>query len=136
VVNVLLGLVRVVPAHPLLEPPAVLIVLDAANVDANDPLECVQCRTGTKAIDRRTPVGACAQIDRVVVAVGKAESQQYAARRFDAERVDELLAHETHRRRAEDHHALLVQPDDPLIGAKIQQLGQVKLAAVRPVAGA
>ena len=43
-----------------------------------------------------------------------------------AERVDELLAQQAHRRRAQDDDALLVQPDDALIRPEIEQLGEVE----------
>jgi len=55
-----------------------------------------------------------------VIAVREPEPQQDAASRIAPERVDELLPHEAHRGGAEDHHALLVQPDDPLVGPEIE----------------
>jgi hypothetical protein len=61
-----------------------------------------------------------------VVSVCEPKPKQNAAGSVEPESVDELLSHEAHRGRAEDDHALLVQPNDALIGPKIEQLGKVQ----------
>ena len=48
----------------------------------------------------------------------------------DLERVDELLAQQPHRRRAQNHHALIVKPDDAFFRPEIQQLGELQLLQV------
>ena len=68
-----------------------------------------------------------------MVAVGKAETKQNAPRRFESKRIDELLPHEAHGGRAEDDHALLVQTDDPLVGTKVQELGEMQRLRARSV---
>ena len=71
-----------------------------------------------------------------MVSVCKPEPKQDAASCLQAERVDELLSHQAHRGRAEDHDALLVQPNNALVGPKIEQLGEVQIVASRRVAAA
>ena len=129
--QVLLGLVRVVPGHLLLEAPGLGVVLDAADLDTHDALERVQQGTGAEAVDRVGPVRAVAQVDGVVVAVGEPEPQQQPPRRLASERVDQLLPQQAHRCRAEDHHALLVQPDDALIRPEVQQFREMQIRADR-----
>ena len=85
----------------------------------------MQHDAGPQPVERSRPVRAVAQADGVVIPVGVAEPQQQAPRRLESQRVDELLAQQAHRRRAEDDDALLVQPDDALIGPKVQELGQI-----------
>ena len=133
VVDMLLRLVRVVPAHLLLESPGLVVVLDAPNVGANDAFQGVEHRAGTEAVHRAAPIRACPQIDGVVVSVCEPEPKQDAPRGLQPERVDELLAHEAHRGRAQDDDALLVQSNDALIGPKIEQFGEVQIVAARRV---
>ena len=71
-----------------------------------------------------------AQVDGVVVAVGEAESEQQSPGRLEPERVDQLLAQQSHRRRAQDHDALLVQPDNALVRTKIQQFCEVQVRRI------
>ena len=66
---------------------------------------------------------AMTQADGIVIAVGKPEAHQQASRGIGAERLDELLAQQTQRRSAQNHHALLVETNDPFVGPEIQQLG-------------
>ena len=72
-----------------------------------------------------------AQADGVVVTVRVAKPQHQAPRRLEPERVDELLAQQAHGRRAQDDDALLVQADDALVGAEIQNLAEVDVLPVR-----
>ena len=125
-VDVLLGFVGVVPDDVLFESAGGLVVLDAADLRAHDAFERVQHRAGAQAVERRAPLRSRAQVDGVVVAVRKAEAQQQPPCGRDAEGVDELLAQQAHRRRAEDHDPLLVQPDDALIRPEVEQLGEVQ----------
>ena len=50
--------------------------------------------------------------------------------RLEPQRVDELLAQQAHGRRAQDDDALLVQPDDALIGTEIEHLGEVEVLQI------
>ena len=60
-----------------------------------------------------------------MVAIDEAKPQEQPPRRFEIKRVDQLLAKQPHGRRAQQDDALLVQPDDPLIGPKIEDLTQM-----------
>jgi hypothetical protein len=66
-----------------------------------------------------------------VVAVGESEPKEDAARRLEPQGVDELLAHQAHRGGAQDDDPLLVRPDDALIGAEVEQLGEMQIVARR-----
>ena len=61
-----------------------------------------------------------------MIPVSEPESKQQSPRRLESERVDELLAQQSHGRRAQDHDALFVQPDNALIGTKIQELREME----------
>jgi hypothetical protein len=117
--DVLFGLVRVMPRHFLLESPALLVVLGPANIRPDDPFQGMKHRPGTKTVKGIRPVGSRAEIDGIVITVGKTETKKYSSRRFSPESIDELLAHEAHGGGAQNDHALLVQPDDSLVGTKI-----------------
>jgi len=134
--DMLLRLVRVVPAHLLFEAPSFVVVLNAPYIGANDAFQGMEHRPGAKAVDWATPIRSRTQIDRVVVSVCEPEPKQDAPGRLQPERVDELLSHEAHRRRAEDDDSLLVQSNDALIRPKIKQLGEVQLVAVQRVVAA
>ena len=110
--------------------------LVAHRTRANDAFQGMEHRPCAKAVLRVAPIRSRPQIDRVVVSVREPEPKQHAAGGLEPERVDELLSHETHRGRAEDDDSLLVQSNDPLIGPKIEQFGEVKIAAVRCVVAA
>jgi hypothetical protein len=62
-----------------------------------------------------------------VVPVRKSEPQEQAARRSGAERIDQLFPEQAHRRGAQDHDTLIVEADDALIWAEIEQLREVQL---------
>ena len=61
-----------------------------------------------------------------MVAVGKAEAKQQASCRRWTECVDELLAQQTHRSRAQDDDPLLVESDDALVRPEIQKPEDLK----------
>lgn len=90
----------------------------------------------TKTVRGTCPIRACPQIDRVVISVGEPKPKEDAAGGVQPQRIDQLLAHEAHRRRAEDDDALLVQPNHPLIGPKVEQLGEVEAGALRRIVAA
>ena len=75
------------------------------------------------ASDRR---GSAAQADRVVIAIGESETQHQATSGLDAERVNQFFSHQPHRRRAQNHHALVMEPDDALVRPKVEQFGELK----------
>ena len=128
--------VRIVPAHFFFEAAGFFVVLGPPDIRPDDAFEGVEHGAGAEALRRAGPVRARPQVDRVVVAIREPESKQDAARGLDAERVDELLAHQPHRRGAEDHDALLVQADDALIRAKIEQFREMQAGARRLVVAA
>jgi hypothetical protein len=126
VVKVLLGFVRVAPHGFFLEPAGRFIVLDADHVRADNPLEGMQHGAGAKPIFGTGPVRSVAQAHSIVIPVRKPESEQQSPRRCEPERVDELFAEQAHGCRAQNDDALLVQPDDALIGTKVQQLREME----------
>jgi hypothetical protein len=93
----------------------------------------MQHRPGTKTVYRTRPPGSCPEIDGVVVSIREPESKQDAASCLQPECVDELLPHEAHRRRAEDDHALLVQPNDTLIRTEVEQFGEMESVVIRRI---
>ena len=132
-VYVLLGHVRIVPEHFFVEASRGGVILEPADLRADDAFQRMKDRTRPNAVERIRPRRPFAQVHRVVVSIRKAESNRDPSGRLHAQRVDELFAEESHRRRAEDDHPLLVQSDNPLIRPKIQQFGKVQVLAFRRV---
>ena len=69
---------------------------------------------------------------RVTGARGVAHPGEYAAGLIDAYRVDELLAQGRQGGGVHQEHAVFVEPDQPLVGAKANEITQV---AIRRVSG-
>jgi hypothetical protein len=65
-----------------------------------------------------------------VVTIREPKPHEQTACRLRTERVDQLLSQETHRRRAEDDDALLVEPDDALVGPEVQELGELQATVI------
>ena len=84
-------------------------------------------RAGPNALDRVGPVRSLAEVHRIVVSVGEPESNRHASGRLESKGIDQLFAQESHRRRTQDDDTLIVQPDNPLIRAKIQQLCEMQV---------
>lgn len=84
-------------------------------------------QAGAEPVDGVRPLRPLAKADGVVITVRVSEPQHDPARNLGADRVDEFLADETHGRRAQDHDALFVQPDDAQIGSEIQHLSNLEL---------
>jgi nucleotide-binding universal stress UspA family protein len=97
----------------------------AGAVVANAPCS-VQVVRDRHAIDR-----SLSKIHRVVVPVGESESQRKSLRRLHSQRIDQLLTKEAHRRRAQDYDSLFVQPNDTLIGPKIEHFGEMQIFVLR-----
>ena len=129
--HVLLGDVRVMPHHVFLEPPCRGVIVSLAHVDPYDAFERLQHRAGTNTLQRIGPLRSLSQIHGVVIAVGESESQRQSFGRFHSQRIDQLLAKESHRCRAENHDALVVQPDHALIRPKIEQFSQMQVLLFR-----
>jgi hypothetical protein len=130
-VEMLLGLVAGVPDDGFLEAPGHRVVRNLPDVHADDPLERVQHGAGAQPLDGIRPVRAVAEVDGIVITIGKTEPEQQPSRGVHAERIHQLLAQQPHRRGAQDHDPLIVQPDHPLVGAEIHQLGQVQICGTR-----
>jgi hypothetical protein len=128
VVHVLLGHVRIVPDDFLLEPSRRGVVLDPGDLRANDAFESVKHRAGSNSLDWIGPVRSFAQVDRVVVSVGVPESNRHASRSFESKGIDQLFPQQSHGRRTQDDDPLLVQPDDALVRAKVQQFREMRIA--------
>jgi hypothetical protein len=129
--DVLFRFVRVMPDDFLLESAAVGIVLEPDNLRSHDALEGVEQRSCTHTFERIGPVRTFPKADGVVIAVSKAETQQQPSCGLDAQRVHQLLAQQAHCRRTQDHDPLLVQSNDALVGAKVEQLCKVQLRNLR-----
>ena len=61
----------------------------------------------------------------VADALHEAHPHEDSARRFEAERIDDLGAKASEHQRLHQHHALIVQPDATIPECKMQHLGQV-----------
>ena len=84
-------------------------------------------RNPSTGLDHAAPI---AQADRIVVPVRETESHEEAASGLRPQRIDQLLSQQAHGGRAEDHHSLLLEPNDALIGPKIEELRQLQTANV------
>src|SRR4051794_31010542 len=128
--DVLLGFIGIVPLDLGFETARRRIECYRCEIGAHDPLQRVHHRAGTQPIDRIGPCGPIAQADGVVVPIGETEAHQEAASRFRPERIDQFLSQQAHGGRAEDDHSLLVEPNDALIGPKVEELRQLQTAIV------
>jgi hypothetical protein len=124
---VLLGDVRVVVFLVRFEAAGLGIEFDGSENGPYDALERVHDCSSTKRLDgvsdRR---GSAAQAHGVVIAIGESETKHQPTSRLDAECVDQLFSQQSHRRRAQDHDALVIEPDNALVRAKVEQFGELK----------
>ena len=121
--HVLFGYVGVVPDDVLLESAGGGIVLDLDDLSPHDAFESVQDGARTEPFQRVRPLGSIAQTHRIVIPVRVPKPQHEASSGLQPQGIDQLLAQQTHGGRAEDDDPLLVQPDDALIRAKVENLG-------------
>jgi hypothetical protein len=121
VVYVLFGRVGIVPEHFLFESAGSGIVFDLGDFGPNDPFKPVKYGTCLEAFQGGCPFRAFAQAHGIVVPVCVPEPQHQASRRLESQRVNEFLAQKTHCGSAQNNDALLMEPDDPLIRAEIEQ---------------
>ena len=89
--DVLFGHVGVVPNHFLLEASRRSVMLDLADLCANNTFEGVKHGTRPNSFYGISPVGALAEVHRVVIPVGEPEPNRYASGRLEAQRIDQLL---------------------------------------------
>ena len=61
------------------------------------------------------------------------EPNRHASGGLQAQRIDQLLPQQTHRRRAENDDPLLVQADDSLIRPEIEEFCEVQVLPIRRV---
>ena len=123
----LLGDVRVVTFLVRFEATGLCIVFDGGEIDTYDALQRVHdcsCTKGLDGVDDSR--GSVAQAHGVVIAIGESEAEHQATSRLDAECVDKLFSQQPHRRRAQDHDALLMEPDNALVRPKVEQFGELK----------
>ena len=130
VVHVLFGGVGIVPDHFFLESTGRGIVVDPGNLGPDNPFKPVKYGTGPEAFQRVCPFGSIAQAHRIVVPVRVPEPQHQASRRLQSQCVNELLAQETHRGRAQNDDALLMEADDPLVWTEIENLRKVEVLQI------
>jgi hypothetical protein len=128
-VQMLLRDVGIVPNDLHLES-ACLVVLQPDDLNTGDALERMEDGALAQPVDGVRPLGTLTHVDGVVIAVGVAEPQHHAARNIAAERVDQLLLHEAHRRGTQDDHTLIVQADDAEIRPEVQQFGELEMSDV------
>jgi len=107
-----------------------LVPLQAHDLNAGDALERVEDGSFVQSFYGVRPLGPLSHVDSVVVAVGVAEPQHNPARNITAERVDQLLLHEPHRRGAQDDDTLIVQADDAEIRPEVEQFGELEVSDV------
>jgi hypothetical protein len=99
----------------------------AANVYSNDPFERLEHRTCPESVHRVRPLRSFPQVHRIVVSVGEPEPNRYPPGSLETQRIDQLFAKKSHRRRADDDDTLIVQSDNPLIRPKIEQFCEVQV---------
>ena len=126
-VDVLFGRVGIVPQHFLLESTGSGIVFDLGDFGPDNSLKPVKYGPRPEAFQWCGPIRSSAQTHRIVVPVRVPKPQHQASRRLQTQRVNKLLAQETHGGSAQDDDALLVEPDDPVIRAEIEQRGEVEV---------
>src|SRR5688500_14656764 len=110
---------------------AILTMLETHDLRAHDTFEGVENRSGAEPFEGIAPVEPLSEVDGIVAAVGIAESHQQPPADIAAERVNQLLPQQSHRSRAQNHHALLMQPDDAEIRAKVEEFRQLQLFELR-----
>ena len=130
--NVLFGDVGVVPDDFLLEMARRSVMHELADDGANNPLEGLEHRARPHSLNGIGPVRVFAEIHRVVISVGEPEPNRYPPGRLETQRIDQLFAKESHRRRADDDDTLIVQPDNPLVRPKIEQFCEVQVVVSGP----
>jgi hypothetical protein len=106
--DVLFGHVGIVPNHFLFESSGRRVMLDFANLCANDAFEGVKHRTGTNSLYRVGPLRSLAEVHCVVIPVGEPESDGHASGGLDAQRINEFFPQKPHGRGAEDDDTLVV----------------------------
>ena len=130
VMDVLLGLVGIVPRTSASKRPVSSLYSTRRSRSARCLPACGPSRRYASP-STGSPIRALPQIDGVVVTVREPEPHQEAPSRLEPERVDQFLSHQAHRGGAEDDDALLVEPDDALVGPEIEQFGELQIVAVR-----
>ena len=102
-------------------------MIHPANIHSNDALQCLEHRTRLKPIHGIGPSRPFAEVHRIVVSIGEPESNRHPSGGLEAQRVYQLFAKKSHRRRTQDDDPLIVQPDNPLIRTEIEQFCEVQV---------
>ena len=126
-VDVLFGDVRVVKGQFLFEAARCGIKLHGENFAADNAFEPMQCDAGAEPIKRVRPRRAFAQADGVVIAVGVTKPQHHATGDLGTHGIDQLLPDQAHGHRAQNHHPLLVESDNPQVGSEVQHLSKLEV---------
>jgi hypothetical protein len=100
------------------------------NLNANDAFQRLEHCTRPKSIHRVGPLRPFPQVHRIVISVGEPEANRYPSGGLEAQRVDQLFAKESHRRRTQDDDPLIVQADNPLIRTEIEQFCEVQVLVI------
>jgi hypothetical protein len=125
VVYVLFGRVGIVPEHFLLESTGSGVMFDLGDFGPDNAFKPVKYCTYPEAFQWGCPFRSIAQAHRIVIPVCVPEPQHEASRGLKSQRVNEFLPQKTHCGSAQNDDALLMEPDDPLIRAEIEQRGEV-----------
>jgi hypothetical protein len=107
------------------------VVFNLDNVGSHDAYKPVKHRACSYAVGHALPFGPVAQADSVMVPVRVPEPKHQAPGRFRPQRINELLAQQAHRRRAQDDDSLLVQADNTEIRPKIKQFGGIEVLEIQ-----
>ena len=102
-------------------------MIHPANVYSNDSFQRLEHCTCPEAVHRVGPLRSFPQVHRIVVSVGEPEPNRYPSGCLEAQRVDQLFAKQSHRRRADNDDTLIVQPDNSLIRPKIEEFCEVQV---------
>jgi hypothetical protein len=120
-----------VPEHFFLEASRRGVVIYAANLRTNDAFQGLKHRTRPKAIHGVRPRRPFAQVHGIVVSIGKPEANRQPPGCLEAQRIDQLFAKESHRRRTQNDDTLIVKPDNSLIRTEIEQFREVQVVVIR-----
>jgi len=106
-------------------------VFDLGDFRSDDSFKPVKYGTCPEAFQWGRPGRTFAEAHGIVVAVCVPEPQHQSSRRLQSQRINELLFEEPHGGGAQNDDALLMEPDNPLIGTEVEQRGEVEVLKIR-----
>jgi hypothetical protein len=123
----------IVPAEVAIEVASGGVHLQAQRCDPGSALEHVQLRADHEHVFQRLRAPGLGRKSGVVQATGVTHAREQSPRLFLADRGDQVMAQRRERRRVQQHHAPLAQPDGAAVGLEAQQPAQVGVGRVGQV---